>query len=156
MTGGHFVGSPEKGGGPIPKRRSLRNLPVDEYEDLSHMEAALSAEQRNEAARNDKHQTLRNYIKFYALQRREELERHRLRSCWVPCLTCGNCQCGRTWPSEWARCRCAAGQKQLSPYRIVWLNNSIKNDYLGTIWKVGVGPIARRAEKYQQHALGLD
>lgn len=135
---------------------NIGRLPVDEYEDFHHLESALSSEQRSEAMRQGKYDNLKAYIKFYALQRRDELERHRLRSCWVPCATCGNCQCQRTWPGDWARCICASGRKFLSPYRIVWLNNAVKNDYLSTIWKVGVGPVARRAEKYQQHALGLD
>lgn len=162
--GGHFVGEDafrEKGGTPSSKNRSLRNLEVDTYEDLHHMEAELASLQRNEAAQNDKHNNLRAYIKFWAAgagdrSKRSELTHHKTLPCWSECSSCLNCRCGEPINGGWSRCRCSAGQKQLSPYRIVWASNATKQSYLSTIWQVGVGPVARRAEKYQQNALGID
>ena len=155
VRGSHFVGvAPVKTFRGQPRKD---NRPVDVFEDEDHLMWQLSETQRGEALSKEKHHNLRAYIKHYALQRRQEIANHSLRPCWNPCYTCGNCECARTWPGEWARCVCGSGTKMLSPYRRVFMNNSAKWHRLNHVYNIDTQSCApRSAEFYAQHARGLD
>ena len=156
IEGGRYVG-----GVPHQKRqwedfKKRDGRDFMEFDDPDHLYQAhadmLASEQEDRAKRR----VLREYIHFWASDKRRVIQDHKSDGCYVRCDLCLLCRACKNLGGQRWRCMCDDGKKLLSPYRIVWLNASVKRHALTKVWSVGVGWVPRETEKYGQSARGLD
>ena len=87
------------------------------------------------------------YCLYWAHEKGLEIDLHRQKICWNQCVTCGLCLDNVSSGLQRFRCLCSEGKKFLSPYRILFLNNSIRESWRTSIHEIGVGTIPRKEFK---------
>ena len=104
----------------------------EDEEELFACERGLSMEK---AAENRLLDRRRAYTTFWGYHKAVEAEKHQSR-CRVLCDKCGLCR-----GSHAVRfyCLCGEGKKFMSPYRVVFLNSIIREDWRTKIYHVGYG-----------------
>ena len=83
---------------------------------------------------------------YWAAEKGQEALAHNKLSCNL-CDSCGLCNCGVTLFGHRFRCLCSEGKKMLSPFRILFLSNGVREQWRTSIHEIGVGTIPRREFK---------
>jgi len=93
------------------------------------------------------------YCLYWAGEKHLEIEACSRGRHFDPCPQCGICRCERGR----FRCLCSAGKKMLSPYRIMFINTAIREDWRTKIYSVGEGWVPRKKfQTYSPHWMDVN